>query len=88
MRQLIARLLENMKLLDRQVKEFEAQIKAWHRCQELQERSSGGGVAGPGAQAGLGRGLISKDRTFNAALDPIGKRSPTTLDWAHVGGVL
>ena len=30
MRQLITRLLENMKVLDRQVNELEAQIKAWH----------------------------------------------------------
>ena len=35
MRQLITRLLENMKALDRQVKELEAQIKAWHLGSEL-----------------------------------------------------
>ena len=38
MRQLIARLLENMKVLDRQVKEFEAQIKAWHQGSELSRK--------------------------------------------------
>ena len=35
MRQLIDRLLENMKVLDRQVKELEARIKAWHHGSEL-----------------------------------------------------
>jgi transposase len=35
MRQLLERLLENMKALDRQVKELEAQIKAWHQGSEL-----------------------------------------------------
>jgi transposase len=38
MRQLIARLLENMKVLDRQVKELEAQIKAWHLGSELSRK--------------------------------------------------
>ena len=38
MRQLIDRLLENMKVLDRRVKEFEAQIKAWHQSSELSRK--------------------------------------------------
>jgi len=38
MRQLIERLLENMKVLDRQVKELEAQIKAWHLGSELSRK--------------------------------------------------
>jgi len=38
MRQLITRLLENMKALDRQVKELEAQIKAWHLGSELSRK--------------------------------------------------
>jgi transposase len=38
MRQLIARLLENMKVLDRQVKELEMQIKAWHLDSELSRK--------------------------------------------------
>ena len=38
MRQLIERLLENMKVLDRQVKELEAQIKAWHQGSELSRK--------------------------------------------------
>jgi len=38
MRQLVARLLENMKVLDRQVKELEAQIKAWHLGSELSRK--------------------------------------------------
>ena len=38
MRQLIARLLENMKVLDRQVQELEAQIKAWHQGSELSRK--------------------------------------------------
>ena len=38
MRQLIARLLENMKVLDQQVKELEAQIKAWHLGSELSRK--------------------------------------------------
>jgi transposase len=37
-RQLIARLLEHLKLLDRQVDEIEAQIKAWHRTNEASRR--------------------------------------------------
>ena len=49
MRQLIARLLEHMKVLDRQVNELEAQIKAWHRGSELSrklEKIPGIGAAG------------------------------------------
>jgi len=38
MRQLIARLLENMKMLDQQVNELEAQIKAWHQGSELSRK--------------------------------------------------
>jgi len=38
MRQLIDRLLENMKVLDRRVKEFEAQIRAWHQGSELSRK--------------------------------------------------
>lgn len=38
MRQLIERLLENIKVLDRQVKELEAQIKAWHLGSELSRK--------------------------------------------------
>ena len=38
MRQLVERLLENMKVLDRQVKELEAQIKAWHLGSELSRK--------------------------------------------------
>jgi transposase len=38
MGQLIARLLENMKVLDQQVKELEAQIKAWHQGSELSRK--------------------------------------------------
>jgi transposase len=38
MRQLIERLLENMKVLDLQVKELEAQIKAWHHGSELSRK--------------------------------------------------
>jgi transposase len=38
MRQLIDRLLENMKVLDRQVKELEVQIKAWHHSSELSRK--------------------------------------------------
>ena len=38
MRQLIERLLENMKALDRQVKELEVQIKAWHQGSELSRK--------------------------------------------------
>lgn len=37
-RQLIDRLLEHLKLLDRQVDEIEAQIKAWHRDDEISRR--------------------------------------------------
>ncbi|CAG9183912.1 IS110 family transposase ISBcen3 [Cupriavidus laharis] len=37
-RQLIDRLLEHLKLLDRQVNEIEAQIKAWHRDDEISRR--------------------------------------------------
>src|ERR1700751_2930528 len=36
--QLIERLLENMKVLDQQVKELEAQIKAWHQGSELSRK--------------------------------------------------
>ena len=38
MRQLIERLLENMKALERQVKELEVQIKAWHQGSELSRK--------------------------------------------------
>jgi len=38
MRHLITRLLENMKVLDRQVNELEAQIKAWHLGSELSRK--------------------------------------------------
>jgi transposase len=38
MRQLIDRLLENMEVLDRQVKELEAQIKAWHEGSDLSRK--------------------------------------------------
>jgi transposase len=38
MRQLITRLLENMKVLDRQVKELETQIKTWHLGSELSRK--------------------------------------------------
>lgn len=37
-RLLIDRLLEHLKLLDQQVDEIEAQIKAWHRSNELSQR--------------------------------------------------
>ena len=37
-RQLIDRLLEHLKLLDRQVDEIEVQIKAWHRDNEISRR--------------------------------------------------
>ena len=37
-RQLIERLLEHLKLLDRQVGEIETQIKAWHRDDEISRR--------------------------------------------------
>jgi transposase len=37
-RQLIDRLLEHLKLLDRQVDEIETQIKAWHRDNEISRR--------------------------------------------------
>ncbi|CAM3828787.1 hypothetical protein GCM10027565_38570 [Bordetella tumulicola] len=37
-RHLIDRLLEHLKLLDRQVDEIEAQINAWHRGNELSQR--------------------------------------------------
>lgn len=37
-RQLIDRLLEHLKLLDRQVDEIEAQIKAWHRDDETSQK--------------------------------------------------
>ena len=37
-RRLIERLLEHLKELDRQVDEFEAQIKAWHRGSELSRK--------------------------------------------------
>ncbi|CAB3775212.1 hypothetical protein LMG29542_08594 [Paraburkholderia humisilvae] len=37
-RQLIDRLLEHLKLLDRQVNEIEIQIKAWHRDNETRRR--------------------------------------------------
>jgi transposase len=38
MRQLIERLIENMKRLDEQVRELEAQIKTWHRGSELSRK--------------------------------------------------
>ena len=38
MGQLIHRLLDNMKVLDRQVNELEAQIKAWHLGSELSRK--------------------------------------------------
>src|SRR4029453_3236826 len=38
MRELIERLLENIKALDRQVRELEAQIKAWHQSSELSRK--------------------------------------------------
>lgn len=37
-RQLIDRLLEHLKLLDRQINEIETQIKAWHRDDEISRR--------------------------------------------------
>ncbi len=37
-RQLIERLIEHLKDLDRQVGELEAQIKAWHRSSELSQK--------------------------------------------------
>jgi len=38
MHQLIDRLLEHMKVLDRQIKELEAQIRAWHQSSELSRK--------------------------------------------------
>jgi len=37
-RQLVARMLDHLKDLDRQVGELEAQIKAWHRSSELSQK--------------------------------------------------
>ena len=46
-RRLIDRLLEHLKLLDRQVEEIEAQIKAWHRDSETSRRLEGIPGIGP-----------------------------------------
>jgi transposase len=77
-RHLIDRLTEHLKELDRQVKEFEKEIIAWHRdselsrertgridrgCSQFQERSPGLRLAGPGSASKLQR------RQANAARD-------------------
>ena len=60
MRQLIARLLENMKVLDRQVKELEAQIRAWHQGSELSRKLEK--IPGIGALAASGAGRLDRRR--------------------------
>jgi transposase len=53
MRQLVERLLEHMKALDRQVKEMEAQIKAWHEGSELSRKLAAVPGIGPLAASAL-----------------------------------
>jgi transposase len=53
MRQLVDRLLENMKSLDRQVKELESQIKAWHDDSELSRKLEAIPGVGPLAASAL-----------------------------------
>ena len=52
----VARRLEDMKVLDRQVKELEAQIKAWHQGSELSRKLEK--IPGIGALAASGAGRL------------------------------
>jgi transposase len=53
MRQLVSRLLENMKTLDENVKELESQIKAWHHDSELSRKLEAIPGIGPLAASAL-----------------------------------
>ena len=70
MRQLIERLLENMKVLDRQVKELEAQIKAWHLGSELSRELERGRADRVFAHRGAFRASFGwREACFDAPVD-------------------
>ena len=64
-RALIVRLLEHLKMLDQQVDEIEAQIKAWHRSNEASQRLGQIPGIGPLTATAMWPCPVSPDSLFN-----------------------